>query len=64
MKKNKLTQTQKRASAKKGQKRAERLKKTQSEKHVKQIKTVIDGKRKEKKFRESMDKLIQDRYAK
>lgn len=63
MKKNKLTTTQRKAAAKRGEKRAARLRKTQSEKHLKQAKLAAEKKAKERKFREAMQKLMESRGA-
>lgn len=62
MKKNKLSTKQRIAAAKRGQKRAERLRKTQKEKHVRKAKVLAEKKAKEKKFREAMDKIMQFRF--
>lgn len=61
MKKNKLSSTQRKAAAKRGEKRAARLRKTQKEKPIKQAKTLLIKKTEEKKIRETIDKLLQSR---
>ena len=63
MKKNKSTIAQRKSAQKRAQKRSARLKKTQSEKHLKKAVTLEEKKSKEKKFRETMDKMIQARYG-
>jgi hypothetical protein len=63
MKKNKLTTAQRKAAAKRGEKRTARLRKTQSEKPLKQAKLAAEKKAKEKKFREAMQKLMESRGA-
>lgn len=64
MKKNKLTTAQRKAAAKRGLKRAVRLRKTQKAKHVRREKVIAEKKAKDKKFREAMDKLLAARYSK
>lgn len=64
MRKNKLTTTQRKAAAKRALKRANRLKKTQREKHIRKEKILADKKSKEKKFKEAMDKILSARYSK
>lgn len=61
MKKNKQTTAQRKSTAKRGQKRAARLKKTQSEKHVRKAKLVAEKKSKDKKFREVINKMMESR---
>lgn len=61
MKKNKLSTAKRKASAKTGQKRAVRLKKTKEEKHVKKTKAIVEKKVKEKKFQEAMQKMLESR---
>jgi hypothetical protein len=63
MKKNKLTTAQRQSAAKRGQKRAARLKKTQGEKHIRKAKLVAEKKSKDKKFRDAMQKLLESRGA-
>ena len=64
MKKNKLSPTKRKAAVKRGEKRAARLRKTKKEKHVRQAKTLAEKNAKDRKFRESMDKLLQSRFEK
>lgn len=64
MKKNKQTKVQRTASAKRGAKRADRLRKTQKDKHLRKAKVATEKKAKEKKFQDAMNKLLQAKYAK
>ena len=61
MKKNKLSTAKRKASAKTGQKRAVRLKKTREEKYIKKTKSFAEKKAKEKKFQEAMQKMLESR---
>jgi hypothetical protein len=63
MKKNKLTTNQRKAAIKRALKSTTRLRKTQKEKHLRQAKALAEKKAKEKKFRETMDKLLASRYS-
>lgn len=64
MKKNKLTKTERKAAAKRGAKRAERLKKTQKEKHLRVAAVQAEKKAKSKKIKDAIEKLMQSKYAK
>lgn len=58
MKKNKSTPSQKKASHKRGQKRTERLKATQKEKHIRKKDLMNARKRAEEKFEQQMKDLF------
>lgn len=64
MKKNKLTTVKRKAAAKRGQKRADRLKKTQETKHLRRADFLLEKEAKNKKLKDAMDKLLQSRFAK
>ena len=61
MKKNKKTEKQKKASVKRGSKRAVRLKKTQGEKHIKKLAALEEKKKIQKKEEEELMKILQSR---
>ena len=70
MKKNKQTKTQRSASLKRGAKRNARLKKTQSEKHIRKAEVLAEKKTKELKrmaeelkMQEEFNKIMQSRKA-
>jgi hypothetical protein len=63
MKKNKLSPTKRKAAIKRGEKRSARLKKTQAEKHVRKSTLLAEKKNKDRKFRETMQKLLESRGA-
>lgn len=63
MKKNKLTKAERIAAAKRGEKRALRLKKTQKEKHARKQKLIDERKRLVKKQEELFEKLMRARYS-
>lgn len=63
MKKNKQNATQRKAAAKRATKRADRLRKTKKEKHIRKAKVTAEKKAKERKFKEHLDKLLQARFS-
>ncbi len=63
MKKPKSVQKRK-AAAKRGEKRSNRLKKTQAEKGLKKAKLEAVKKEKARKYKEQIDKILQSRLEK
>jgi hypothetical protein len=63
MKKNKLTTAERKAAAKRGEKRALRLKKTQKEKHLRKMKLIEERKKLAKKQEEFFERLMKARYS-
>lgn len=64
MKKNKLSSAKRKSAAKRGEKRTARLRKTQKEKPFKQAKVLLAKKEEEKRYVETMNKLLQSRLPK